>query len=1105
VSPQAVFSYSIDDPLATEHELVGQWVKDAVASLSVWAYYQNADLKSFPSGRALLESTADRARLLVQAAIKQAQFWHGILEEIRADATREGKARDLSQNAAWLEASGGENQTIVVLAALLRRSLPLDRADIFQLLEWLMRQSKTYGIPFGHATRSLERYTAKHGIDAELVAAAQRLAGKLRQGYDKDNKRLATAIDQICAPLPEQEEERQEELRALPSPATAGDPLIMTHLKMLLGMLPADASFETTLSGPDRYLLLTHSPLASEHAQLAELLEEKIQALKWSGEMDAFVAGRAILGLDPPARSKVLIAAMERNMASLLEPSADYSDQPFWRSRNSLSNLVSRLGREPMELDRAYLFNLILYIAMRPYHAFPRGAKLSEELDAWLLETVRALTDDGKSVTEGERFVLVLWRNARVSGPFLGASPRDIAMMTRWIGDRAKYFMVPGETWSDALNADVAALPDAEQDQWALLFRHALTATGARPSAKWQKTARELVSILGEEVFRRAMRKWLPRVSEGRSHTIARDPRGIGNTINDENANALRGLLWILSLIERRDGDARLAADVAIAAYKKVPGVGPRAVKVGNAAVYALSEMVGPEAMAQLAMLKVRIRFGTAQKEIEKAFDAAARELQLPREEIEELSVPNCGLEQVGFREEPFGDYRVRIEVKESDVEMSWFDAKGKQLKSVPAAVKKDYAEDWKDLQGDVKDMQAMISAQKERIDGLFLEQKIWTANVWRARYIDHPLVGTVARRLIWNVNEVPVTMVDGEAQGIDGRPVEVAEQASVALWHPALCAVEAVVAWRRRVEAIGMVQPFKQAHREVYFVTDAELHTDRYSNRFAAHILRQHQFNALCGARHWKNKLRLMVDDEYPPACRELAAWGIRAEYWIEGVGDTYGVDTNEAGTYLRLASDQVRFYRTGAASNSAHAGGGGYRVHAHGPGADGANEPLRMIEVPVLVFSEIMRDVDLFVGVGSIGNDPAWQDGGRENRYGQYWQNYSFGELSLTAISRRETLERLIPRLKIANKCVLSDRFLMVQGTRRRYKIHLGSGNILMEPNDEYLCIVPDAKARAGTPQVYLPFEGDATLSIILSKAFLLTEDAGIKDPVILRQIGR
>jgi hypothetical protein len=37
----------------------------------------------------------------------------------------------------------------------------------------------------------------------------------------------------------------------------------------------------------------------------------------------------------------------------------------------------------------------------------------------------------------------------------------------------------------------------------------------------------------------------------------------------------------------------------------------------------------------------------------------------------------------------------------------------------------------------------------------------------------------------------------------------------------------------------------------------------------------------------------------------------------------------------------------------------------------------------------------------------------------------------------------------------------------------------------------------------QVYLPFEGDATLSIILSKALLLSEDSKIKDATINRQI--
>lgn len=150
-------------------------------------------------------------------------------------------------------------------------------------------------------------------------------------------------------------------------------------------------------------------------------------------------------------------------------------------------------------------------------------------------------------------------------------------------------------------------------------------------------------------------------------------------------------------------------------------------------------------------------------------------------------------------------------------------------------------------------------------------------------------------------------------------------------------------------------------------------------------------------------------------------------------------------------------------------------------------------------------MRDVDLFVGVSSVGNDPTWQDGGPEGRYRDYWYGYSFGELSGTAATRKQVLERLVPRLKIADQCSFSDRFLVVRGQKRAYKIHMGSGNVLMEPNNEYLCIVPDSRTRTEQGNLFLPFEGDSTLLTIISKALLLAEDTKIKDPTIARQIGR
>lgn len=153
-------------------------------------------------------------------------------------------------------------------------------------------------------------------------------------------------------------------------------------------------------------------------------------------------------------------------------------------------------------------------------------------------------------------------------------------------------------------------------------------------------------------------------------------------------------------------------------------------------------------------------------------------------------------------------------------------------------------------------------------------------------------------------------------------------------------------------------------------------------------------------------------------------------------------------------------------------------------------------------LVLSEVLRDVDLFVGVASVGNDPAWQDGGPDGRFREYWTSYGFGELGASAETRRALLERLVPRLAIADRCTIEGRFLHVKGDRHTYKIHLGSGNILRTPNDQYLCIVP--KSTSPTPQPgYLPYEGDRLLAVILSKAMMLAADTKITDPTILSQL--
>ncbi len=51
----------------------------------------------------------------------------------------------------------------------------------------------------------------------------------------------------------------------------------------------------------------------------------------------------------------------------------------------------------------------------------------------------------------------------------------------------------------------------------------------------------------------------------------------------------------------------------------------------------------------------------------------------------------------------------------------------------------------------------------------------------------------------------------------------------------------------------------------------------------------------------------------------------------------------------------------------------------------------------------------------------------------------------------------------------------------------------------------IVPARNSDKTTDKLFIPFEGDNGLSIVLSKAFMLAEDKKIKDETITSQINR
>jgi hypothetical protein len=90
------------------------------------------------------------------------------------------------------------------------------------------------------------------------------------------------------------------------------------------------------------------------------------------------------------------------------------------------------------------------------------------------------------------------------------------------------------------------------------------------------------------------------------------------------NATILKGLVWLGSKSEDPDM-AHALAELAISSCKKNSGSRARAATIGKACCWALGHMPIREGIAQLDILKDKIRDNNAQKMIGKALAIAAR------------------------------------------------------------------------------------------------------------------------------------------------------------------------------------------------------------------------------------------------------------------------------------------------------------------------------------------------------------------------------------------------------------------------------------------------------------------------------------------------
>ncbi|MFF2183780.1 hypothetical protein [Streptomyces sp. NPDC058155] len=184
-----------------------------------------------------------------------------------------------------------------------------------------------------------------------------------------------------------------------------------------------------------------------------------------------------------------------------------------------------------------------------------------------------------------------------------------------------------GEKWAERALEQVGPGPD---DPWRALLAHTLTATSAKPSAKWDRLARQLVEPLGPELVREKVVSWLALVGVPRTFRVRAvfcEDRNFNEVFDPYNALALRGLAWLLSLLPPRSDSARVLGVLVEISLTKVPGRGPRSAKVAHAGALALGRVDSGPALAELDRLAARVTHKATAKVIATARAAHATAL----------------------------------------------------------------------------------------------------------------------------------------------------------------------------------------------------------------------------------------------------------------------------------------------------------------------------------------------------------------------------------------------------------------------------------------------------------------------------------------------
>lgn len=364
-----------------------------------------------------------------------------------------------------------------------------------------------------------------------------------------------------------------------------------------------------------------------------------------------------------------------------------------------------------------------------------------------------------------------------------------------------------------------------------------------------------------------------------------------------------------------------------------------------------------------------------------------------------------------------------------------------KPLKAIPPKYKKDAkVEELNDYR---KILREQFSRSRKSLEDAMVRGDGFLYNEL-ANLFGHPVIARHLEKLVFVAGEKHGFYHDGVLHAPGDKEFVLAEADVIRVAHSSdLHRLHVWSDYQRAAFEKQLQQPFKQIFRELYVPLADELAEKSVSRRYAGHQVQPSQTVALLKNRHWK------VDYEE----------GLQKVFHKEGfVAKIYAMaNWFSPGDVESPTLETVIFHDL--------------KTH----------KPVAFEQISPLIFSEVMRDIDLVVSVAHVGGvDP---------------------EASHSSIEMRRVLLTETLRLFKVGNVTISGHHARIKGQHGEYSVHLGSAIAHQLPG-KYLSVLPVHSQQRG--RIFLPFiDDDPKSAELISKVLLLARDQEIQDPTILSQL--